>query len=150
MEDRGSGYCSSPPALISIRNMFLGFFSPLFQVCLGSVLYPAALSIPATTTSPLGCSPKQLFQAHTSCGDGTRQEGLTGIWKSSGMGLGWHWNAQRETIMGKGKQKTLSGCGSHCNQSGCSRSAERQYSACNSFTLIFSSLLPSPFASSPF
>lgn len=71
MEDRGSGYCSSPAALISVRNMFLQFFPhfPRFVWALCCVqqpspfLPPQALLLAAVPSSsskltpPVGLGP---------------------------------------------------------------------------------------------
>lgn len=65
MEDRGSGYCSSPAALLSLTNEFLGFFptfsalaqqrSPFLQS--PALLLAALPNSSSKLTAPVGSGP---------------------------------------------------------------------------------------------
>lgn len=74
---------------------------------------------------------------------GSRRD-LELLWHGVGMAL----ECSERNCNGKREEETTPG--SHRNQSGCSGRTDGQYSECNSFTVIFSSLLPFPFAASPF
>lgn len=143
---------------------FWVFFPPFSglagaAVSSGSVMSLAALSIPAAASppllAPLPNGPSKLTPPAGS-GPGKR------VPQGWGTPLGWEpqpcgvlaahgtgmWDAQRETVMGKGRKKPVPG--SQCDQSGCSGRTDRRYAGCNCFIPIFSPFLPLPFASSPF
>lgn len=80
MEDRGSGYCSSPAALISVRNMFLGFFPHFSRFGWA----PCCVQQPSPFLPP----PALLLAAlpSSSCRVGTRQD------LGFGTPLSWGWD----------------------------------------------------------
>lgn len=129
MEDRGSGYCSSLAVLLSIRNMSLGFFPPLFPglarspVSSGSAPFPAAFFIPATASPPLPNGPSKLMPAGGGQGRGSRRDGAPprmGPPALQGAGSTWHWDVGCSERSCKGNERKKPVSGSQCDWSGCS------------------------------
>lgn len=119
MEDRSSGYCSSPAALLSVSNVFLGFF-PLSLGRGRSALAPRcplqpspALPLPVVRplSAPLPNGPSKLTPP---VGSGPGKRVPTKGWDPqpcgvlAACGAGTR-DAQGETVMGKerGKKQSL-------------------------------------------